>query len=105
MTTEELTLAKIKKAVRKLDPDCKPESEAFKAAVCLLASLQVGPNAKKIAEFTKYRERTVRNFAGHLRDSGVWRNGKVRCEWFDERHGGVAFWLDVAVATGMVRRA
>lgn len=101
----DMTLEQIKKEVHKLDPKCEVNSHAYKAAVCLLASLQVGPNAKKVAEFTGYHLTTVRDFAGNLRDSGVWKKGKIHCEWFDKKSGSTAFWLDVAVAQGLVQRA
>jgi len=97
-----LTLQQITEEVRRMDPHCT--GDAYKAAVCLFSSLVVGPDSKKLIEFTGYPSKLVRGFSSNLRASGVWSNGLVHADWFNKDSGGVAFWCDVAVAQGLMRR-
>ena len=98
-------LARLHAAVRESDPNINPDDEPYKAAVVLLASANVGPNDRKIAKLTKYPLALVQEFGDRLRQSRVWKDGKVWCEWDDPESGGVAFWLDVSIAVGWLKRA
>ena len=98
-----MNLQEIQHEVRRMDP--KVSGESFKAAVVLLAALVVGPSAPQVSAFTGYPIGLCREFSARLRESGVWKDGKTHCEWFDDKCGGTAFWLDVAVAQGFVERA
>lgn len=100
-----MTLEKVKAEVRKMDPNLDSESSSFRAAVVLLAGLVVGANADSIAEFTGYSRAEVRKFGSNLRECGVWRGSKTACGWDDPESGGVAFWMDVCVAEGTLRRS
>ena len=102
--TTKMKIEKIRKEVKNMDPNLDARTMAFKAAVCLLSGLQVGTNPSAIAEFTGFPLKTVQGFAEHLVKSGVWNDGKTYCNWFDEEHGGIAFWCDVAVAQGYLQR-
>lgn len=98
-----LTLRKVKNEIRRMDPNCG-DGEDFKTAVVLLSSLETGPDSDALATFTGYPRKFVREIGGRLRDSGIWKNGKVYAgDWFD-KDGGLAFWLDVAVGRGFMRR-
>ena len=101
---EGVTLAQIKREVRKMDRNVERDSEPFRAAVCLLAAIQVGASTKAIARFTRYPEPMVEKFSRNLRQSGVWKDDKTICEWFEPNGGGIAFWMDVAVAQGFMER-
>jgi hypothetical protein len=58
-----------------------------------------------ISRFTGVPEPLVREFAGRLIENGVWRpDGKIGGEWNDPEYGGLAFMLDVWVATGMLEK-
>ncbi len=99
-----VTIDTIRKEVARLDPKLDVESDGYKAAVVLLSSLQVGPNIKRTAKFAQYPRAKVARFSRNLRKSGVWRGGKLYVEWFEEKNGGIAFWMDVCVAEGLMAR-
>ena len=99
-----MKLEEIKGEVKRLDPKLKVTDEAFFVATVLLAALQVGAERKKVAEFLGVTEKRIAKYAKNLEKSGVWKDGKTSCEWFDKECSGVAFWLDVAVAEGLVER-
>ena len=77
----------------------------FDAACVLLASAVVGPDAGRIARHLDVPAARVRPLARRLRANGVWCGGRVHGDWFDEKTGGIAFCLDIGVATGMFERA
>lgn len=96
-----MTLSKIRTEIRRMDPNC--HGEDFKAAVCLIAATVVGATSDKVANFTGYPSKLVRGFSARLHESGVWRDGKTNADWFG-KDGGIAFWCDVCVARGLMRR-
>jgi len=98
-----VTLKRIKDEVRKVTKCDVEADDSFKAAVCLLAALQVGANADFVAKFTGYPRGLVREFGHRLRENGIWKNGKTCADWFG-KDGGVSFCLDVNVARGFMRR-
>jgi len=99
-----ITKAFIEKEVVKLDPKVKRSSESFFVACILLSALQVGANSKKVAKFLEVKENRVKTYAKNLKESGIWKNGKTHCDWFDEKDGGIAFWCDVLVGEGKLKR-
>ena len=89
------------------DPNEDQESESFKAQMVMLASAIEGTfNQKKLAKITQVHPSLIAKFARNLRKSGVWKGRNTICaNWRDEEEGGVAFMLDVCVATGLMARA
>jgi len=100
----QLTLKNFEEEVMKLDPKTGPDDPVFSTAVFMLAALQVGANADRVAKFCGYRRDYVRERARRLREAKVWVGGKTNCEWFEE-NGGIAFWCDVLVAEGLLDRS
>lgn len=100
-----ITVVDLGREVVRMDPSIDLRSDSYKAALCLLASVHVGPDPEKISGFTGVHPDLVGSFAERLTASGVWHKGRVYCEWFDKVNGGVAFWLDVCVAQGLIERA
>lgn len=94
-----LTLEQIKAELHRLDKNQSEDEETFKASVVLLASLEVGPNVRKLAKFTGYPAQLVAKFSYNLRESKVWRGGRVYANWF-EKDGDVALALDSCIAVG-----
>lgn len=100
-----MTLEEIKREVRRLDPKEHESSEAFKAQVVMLASLEVGPSVLKLTKFTGYQRSLIYKFNHNLRKSGIWTRGRVHAaNWFDAEMGGIAFGCDVCVALGLMKR-
>jgi hypothetical protein len=100
-----MSLKRIKAEVRRMDPKLDPESSAFRAAVVLLSALYVGANERNVAEFTGYDRKEIRRWARNLRAAGVWCRGHTASEWDHPEHGGIAFWMDTAVAEGLLKRS
>ena len=94
----------VREVVRKLDPNLSEKDKAFSAAMVLVGASQVGTNADKIAARTKLPRTTVRQYVKRLRKQGVFVGSKISCEWFDKKTGSVAFWMDVCVAEGLMKR-
>jgi hypothetical protein len=91
--------------VKRLDPQIDKKDDAFKAGVLLLAALQEGANMQRLAKFTGYDKGFVRAHVKRARDNGIFVGGRVHCDWFEEEFGGVAFWVDVLVAQGLLARS
>lgn len=100
----DLTREQIEREVLKMDPGLKPDDEAVKAQVIMLASVQIGPNIKKLIKFTGYPPGLVHKFGHNLRKNGVWHGRRVRANWFDEG-GYIDLLLDTNVALGYLERA
>lgn len=98
-------LARIREGIKSSDPNVNEDDESYKAAAVLLAAINVGQNQSKIVKLLGYPRALVAKFAYNLKKSGVWKNGKTYAEWNDPENGGIAFWMDVCVAQGLMERA
>lgn len=101
----DVSLDEIKAALHELDPKLKETDEAWEVGLFLLAGLQVGTSAERVATFTGLPSERVHGWARRARAQRIWRGGKTACEWFDEKSGGVAFWCDVSVVMGFLARS
>jgi hypothetical protein len=100
-----LSLDQLKAEVRKMDPALKPNDSTFKSALLMLAGLQIGTgNLAALKRLTGLSMHFIRERAQRLRDNGIWRDGVTACNWFG-KDGALAFWLDVTIAEGLLRRA
>jgi len=97
------TLKDFEKEVQHLDPNTTPEEPAFKTGVLLLSALHVGANINRLTKFTGYPKDFVRDRVKRCRENGIFVGGEVVCGWFDE-NGGIAFWMDVLVADGLLAK-
>lgn len=96
------TLEGIQTLVRELDQALGDEDDYFKSAVLLLAALSVGQDVERLADFTGFPLEFIEPRAWRLKKNGIWKDGQTRANWFDEDGGGVAFWMDVALAEGLL---
>lgn len=95
----------IENEVKNLDKNLLQTDEAFRVACILLTSTQVGTDTKKIAEFLHYDESIVKKYEKNLRQNKVWVKDQVAgSEWFEKPSGSIAFWLDVSVAIGYIKK-
>ncbi len=90
--------------VKRLDPKLNEGSEDFSTALMLLAALVLGTNEKMISRFTGLPLYFIRPRADRLRKNKIWIGNKTFCDWFKKGYGGIAFWIDVLVAQGMLNR-
>lgn len=90
--------------VKEMDPNLKEDDEGFKAAMVLVGAAQVGTSAEKIAERTGLPRSLVRKYVKRARQQRIFQRDQIACDWFDEEHGGVAFWLDVCVLRGLMNK-
>lgn len=91
-----------------MDPTLrKGNKDQRNAAVILLgaASGTLDQNVEDIIAKTGYSRDLVRKVVKNAKTNHIWSKGKTRCEWFEDKHGATAFWCDVAVVLGWLRRA
>jgi hypothetical protein len=101
----QVTLTQIQDEVNRMDPSLKGKGGHFRSAVLLLSALAVGTSLDDLVGFTGYRRSFVEPRVKRLQQSGVFtRDGQIAAQWFDE-NGGIAFWMDVCVAEGLMQRA
>jgi hypothetical protein len=71
--------------------------------VLLLAAVDgVGQDVDDLAAFTGYDRDWIVEVAERLERSGIWRDGVTYGDWADDETGGIAFWMDVSVAQGLL---
>lgn len=75
------------------------------SALVLLSAAVVGANIDRVHKFTSIPRERVREYAGRLRESGIWAGGHLHVDWQDEENGGIAFLMDTLVADGLLARA
>lgn len=99
-------LREIHKTLAKSAPNVEKDDEAFRAGVVLLSALDVGQRPRALSEFTGYTVEEIQRYSANLRANNVWNRGRVyHSGWDDEESGGMAFWMDVAIALGYLERA
>lgn len=99
----------ITNALRDADPNLEEGSEAWDAAMFLLAAANVGPSIDRIHKAIGLKRHQVREYASNLRKNGMWKGGRkpklFHSGWFDEGElGMISFWLDVNIVLGFVNR-
>ena len=91
--------------VKKLDPKLSTTDDAFKWACVLVAAADVGTDPRKLAKRLDWPLSEAQDAAAQCRKVGLFNRGKViHGGWFDKESGGVAFWMDVMVARGLLER-
>jgi hypothetical protein len=100
-----LTRAALREEIKKLDTALEPDSSSYVSACILMASAFVGANMRAVADLTGYCLDAVRKRAARLRKNGLWRGNRVfHSGWDDAEDGAWAFWLDVCIAEGLLKR-
>ena len=103
---KEMTFKEVEKILLKEDPNIRGDSENFDAARFLLSSAFCGTGSKALQKFTGWSASEVNFWKGRAKRAGLFENGKVTgAEWQNEKTGGIAFWCDVLVLRGMLKRA
>lgn len=100
-----MLMQEIEREVQHLDPNLDADNSSFKTAVLLLAAALMSQDIDALVEFTGYPTEFITERAEKLRKNGVWVDGKTVADWLDPETGGLAFWLDVLVAEGMVEKS
>ena len=99
------SLADVQQRVRILDPAAEPSSSRFRAAIVLLAAVELGQNVDRLSRFTRLERPFVAKCARRLVDNGVWQGGNTVAAWtWDLQAGRREFWNDVGVAEGKLCR-
>src|ERR1035438_974962 len=83
------------------------DQQISRAMAVLVISLQVGPNADRLAQCTGYPREFVGGLIEHMKEAGLWTNGLLDDrEWWDSggELNGVAVFTHAQVALGLVRR-
>jgi hypothetical protein len=90
--------------LRRLDPRISKKDDAFFAGLVLLSGLNVGADAEKISKFLGVPKDKILPLEKNLRKADVWVGERTVGDWFNKKNGGIAFWMDVCVALGMLTR-
>jgi hypothetical protein len=104
--TKEVTIERVRREVQRMDSQLTPEDDAFKAAVvCLSAAATGQTTVTELARFTGYQNGEIAEWVRNLKANGVFlKRGVIAADWFG-KDGGIAFWMDVNVALGLMQRA
>jgi hypothetical protein len=100
-----VSLEKLKKELRHLDKTLEEGSNDWNAGLTLLSSVVVGPNIKKISKYTHIPRKKIIPISKRLRKNKIWVGGKLKVHDWLEKGGVIAFWLDVCVALGWLKRS
>ena len=90
--------------VRELGIEADRSSETFRAAMMLIAGLELGHNVDRIARRTGTARPFASKAARRLIDNGVWTGGETVGLWVRDPSEREAFARDVAVAEGKLLR-
>lgn len=98
------TREEIEADVLKLDPALTDTAdETFRAAAVLLFVAHTGCfDQRQVASALGYPSPLVAKFFFNLRRSHVFQGRKIHAAWDDPEEGFIAFWLDCAVAQGLL---
>lgn len=101
-----MTLNQIKNIIKSLDPPIKEYEEGFKCAIVLLSCTEKPPRIKDIVEFTNIERPLVAKYMRNFKANKFFTStGKINHSgWFDKDTGGIAFYCDVNVGLGYLRR-
>lgn len=94
----------IEKEVKKRYPSLNTDCEALKIAMILIASVNVGADRKKIASLLRIPEKNILKYEKRLRKNKIWEGNKVNSILWAKKKGEIAFWMDVCVARGILKR-
>lgn len=108
-----MTVEEAKQEIHKMDPILNEDDKAFKAAVIMLFGSMAGKfTIISLSENTRYDYSFIRDCVRNLKKEGIWKQNTVKGKsnqwkvyhsgWFDEKEGGIAFWLDVNRALGYI---
>jgi len=80
--------------------------EEHEAALVMLSTIAIcSRDARAVSRYSGVRLAAVKRCFERLAESGIWMpDGSVRAHWADPELGLKAFWKDVLLATGKVRR-
>jgi hypothetical protein len=101
-----LTVERVRREVKRMDPELGEGEEGFDAAVVLMSLLSIPRpwKPRAVARWTGVPERRVATYLARLRKNGVIHRGKLAIDWADPATGAIAFWLDVTIALGYIER-
>lgn len=103
---KEMTFKEVQKTIREMDKKLeKTDAEGWEAACVLLSAAFCGTGAKALQDFTGLPAANIAKWQRRARDAGIFKKGRIECEWMDEKAGGIAFFCDVAVMRGWLKRA
>lgn len=87
------------------DRDITPDNLEYRGASVLVASVVLGPNERIIGRTLGYEPAFLAEVGNRLRQNGLWVGDMVNYRWSDPKSCRLEFFLDVAVAIGVVARS
>jgi hypothetical protein len=101
------SLSELKAVLRHSGPALDEGSEEFQAALVLLAALFRGnKDLLALSQFTGVPLERIEEYGARLREAGIWLDDNMTCCCWGEPDGkgDIAFWLDVLIALGLVKK-
>ncbi len=80
--------------------DMNTADKGFMEAVVLFSSAFVGPNIKRLAQFTGYTRKQINKISKRARQQEIWIKHRICADWFNEKYGGINFNTDLCVILG-----
>ena len=101
-----LCVEQAEKEVKRLDPKLGRDDEAFDVAVILIVSILIETQSPdRLALFTMRKRELVYRVVTNLKKNGVFtKDGNWAIDWWDKETGSIAFWLDVNIGMGYIKR-
>ena len=97
------TVTDVKRELRRIDKNLR--GDEFDAGIVLLSATVVGPDREKLRVFTRLPDKTLDRIVTRCNRQGIFKGGRVSCDWMDKEGGGIAFACDIAVAVGYLNRS
>lgn len=102
---DEWTAEQFRAESARMQNDSDTYSEAVMVGAMMLAALRDTPRScHKLARSIGADVARLQPYYDNLRRNGIFTTRMVRCQWFDENEGGIAFVADVLVAMGTMNR-
>jgi len=95
-----------RRLVNSLSPGIDLDSQEAIAAAMLLSAAKNGANLRKVLNATGVSAGVGTRIYERLRANRIWWRGTLRHSgWGDKETGEIAFWMDVCVGAGLMKRA
>lgn len=101
---EAMTPAELRRKGAKMT-HAKRESDEAICSAMMLAAAMIGPDdVGALAERIGVDVKRVEWMYDNLVRNGVFKDGRIHCEWGDEKNGGAAFVCDCCIGLGWLNR-
>lgn len=94
----------IEKEIKNRFPSLDINTEQFKIATILIASVSIGADRKRIAKLLEITEKDILKYEKNLRKNKIWVGKKVNSHSWTKKKGIIAFWMDISIGLGILNK-